>query len=517
MPARRSTPRAWVVFLVGWLLFSSLSALWSLATPFGASPDEPAHLIKAASTVRGAFNNADAGAGSFVEVPQYLAWTHAQTCTAFNAEVTAACVLEPPGDDFATVEATTTAGRYNPTYYLAVGVPSLVAQDGGGIYAMRILSGMITSVFLALTLVVLTSWRSRVVPMIGFATALTPMVFFLSGSVNPNSLEVAATLAAFAAVAAVILKPDPGLLAGRATIIAIAGVVAANTRAISPIWVAIAVLVPFIFVSREQFARLVRTRAVIVSAAVVAVGAIAALLWLRLTNTVSTASEAGGEAQEVPYAGESPVVGFGLMIVRFAQHLREMIGVFGWLDTAAPSEVYALWGLLIGSLVVWAVVLLRGRALVFALTVVVLVPVVPALIQAAFITSGGWIWQGRYALPVFVIAAVGLGIVLADRLRLSSRSMTILVTLVAALWGVCHVLAYTAGIQRYSVGASGSWFAMFAEPQWQPPGGIVLTLAAFTAVTAVAAVLGARLSLAGNGELGAVEQVPEDVEPTLAR
>lgn len=495
MPARPTSPRAWVVFLSAWALFSALAALWSLSTPFAASPDEPAHLIKAASVVRGAFNNVDVGSGSLVEVPQYIAWTHAQTCTAFDATVTAACMLEPPGDDDVIVDSTTTAGRYNPVYYVLVGWPSLIFGDGTGIYAMRIVSGMLSSVFLALTAVVIASWRGRALPVIAFGAAVTPMVLFLNGSVNPNGLEITATLAAFVAVTAVVARPDPALLVQRASIVAVAGVLAANTRAISPLWVAIAILLPFLLASREQLVSLIRTRAVIISAAVVAAGAVAALLWLRLTNTVSTSSEAGGEAMEVPYAGSSPLFGFGLMMLRFGQHLREMIGVFGWLDTAAPPEVYALWGLLFGGLVIWAVALLRGRALRFAIVLIVAVPVVPALIQAAFITSGGWIWQGRYALPVLVIALVGLGLALSEHFDvLERRAALILGGVAGGIWVVGHVLAFMAALQRFSVGADGSWFAMFVSPEWQPPGGITLLLALFAVVVVATAALGYRFA-----------------------
>ncbi len=499
MPARSTSPRPWAVFLVTWLLFSALAALWSVATPLAASPDEPAHIIKAASVVRGAFNNADDGKGALVDVPQYIAWTHAQTCFAFNAEVTAACIQDAPGDQTEIVDSTTTAGRYNPTYYLIVGTPSLVFENAGGIYAMRIVSGMLVSLFFAATVMILASWRERTLPVIAFGAAMTPMMLFLTGSVNPNALEVAASLTAFTAVMAVILRPDSTLLAQRATIIAVAGVIAANTRAISPLWVAIAVLVPFLLASREQIRGLVRSRPVIISASVIAAGTAFALLWLRLTNTVATSSEAGGEAPMVPYAGSSPLTGFALMMLRFGQHLREMIGVFGWLDTASPAEVYALWGLFFGGLVIAAIVLLRGRTLVFACTVILAVPIVPALVQAAFITSGGWIWQGRYALPVLVIAVVGLGIVLAGRFAsIPRRPLVILTTIAAAIWFVCQVLAFTTALQRYTVGVSESWLDMVFDPAWQPPGGVIVSLVAFTVVAGATAVIGWRWALAGT-------------------
>lgn len=496
MPTRPARPRAWVVFLVSWALLTVLSTLWAIATPPGASPDEPAHMVKAASVVRGAFNNAGTELGSDVDVPQYVAWTHAQTCPAFRPTVTAACIEEPPGDDAQIVDSTTTAGRYNPLYYLLVGWPTLLIPDAWGIYAMRVVSGAIVSVFLALTTVVIAGWARRMMPVIAFGAGVTPMMLFLSGSVNPNALEVAATLAAFAAVAAVVMRPDPALLAHRATIAAVAGVVAANTRAISPLWVAIAVLVPLLLASRDQVRTLARSRPVLIAAAVIAAGAAAALVWLRVTSTVSTTAEAGGEAPEVPYAGASPLFGIALMLMRFGQHLNEMIGVFGWLDTGLPVEVYALWGLLFGSIVVWAVALLRGRSLAVALVVIGLVPIVPALIQGAFITSGGWIWQGRYALPVLVVALLALGLMLADATRaLNARTAAILTGLAAGIWAICHVLAYVTSMQRYSVGAGVSWWDMLVAPEWQPPGGIVPLLAVFTLVAAGAGVLGWRFAL----------------------
>ncbi len=496
MPTPPARPRAWVVFLVTWALFTVLSALWAIATPPGASPDEPAHMVKAASVVRGAFNNAAGDRGSEVDVPQYVAWTHAQTCPAFRPDVTAACIEEPPGDDDRIVDSTTTAGRYNPVYYLLVGWPTLLIPDAWGIYAMRIVSAAIVSVFLALTATILAGWSRRMMPVIAFGAGVTPMMLFLTGSVNPNALEVAGTLAAFTAIAAVILRPDPALLAQRATIAAVAAVFAANTRAISPLWVAIAVLLPLLLASRDQLRTLIRSRPVIIAAGVIAAGAAAALLWLRLTNTVSTSTVAGGEAPDVPYAGSSPLFGIALMLLRFGQHLNEMIGVFGWLDTGLPVEVYALWGLLFGSLVVWAIALLRGRALAFALAAIALVPIVPALIQGAFITSGGWIWQGRYALPVLVVALLGLGLVLAGATRsLSARTAGILTGLAAAIWVACHVLAYITSMQRYSVGAGVSWWDMLVAPEWQPPGGIVPLLTLFALVTAGAGALGWRFAL----------------------
>ena len=78
---------------VAWLLFSVLSISWAFATPIAAAPDEPAHLVKAASVVAGQLVGGEhTPYGDIVDVPYWIAYTHAQTCFAFEPET---CRLRP--------------------------------------------------------------------------------------------------------------------------------------------------------------------------------------------------------------------------------------------------------------------------------------------------------------------------------------------------------------------------------------------------------------------------------------
>ena len=52
------------------------------------------------------------------------------------------CAVGLEEGDGSLVDALTTAGLYNPLYYVVVGWPSLVFDDVGGIYAMGIMSGL---------------------------------------------------------------------------------------------------------------------------------------------------------------------------------------------------------------------------------------------------------------------------------------------------------------------------------------------------------------------------------------
>lgn len=493
MPSRRP----WLVFLASWALFSALAVMWSLATPISASPDEPAHMVKAASVVRGQFTPPDGPDGSIVQVPQYVAWTHAQTCFAMNPAVTADCIPAVPGDPAEIVDSTTTAGRYNPVYYMLVGWPSLIFTDSSGTFAMRIVSGVLVSAFLALSTMMIAGWKRRAIPLVALGAAVTPMVLFLNGSVNPNALEITATLAAFVAALSVVKYPDPGLLVQRSVILVVASALAVTTRGISPLWLAAALLIPFLLASKQQIVELWRTRVVKVAIAVVAVAVTFALVWLRLSNSVSGADPDDAAAPGGPeYIGASPLLGFFGMLAKTGDHLVEMVGTFGWLDTPAPLEVLIFWVILIGSLVVWAMMLARGAALRFTAALVGAFLILPAIAQAAFITSGGWIWQGRYTLPLLAIMLVGAGAVLSDVAdRLDARTVRIIVITVAVGWGAGQTYAFASGLHRYAVGVSGDWLQMLVAPAWAPVLGIVPSILLFSAGAAAVAWLGARMAL----------------------
>ncbi|MGH9061731.1 MAG: DUF2142 domain-containing protein, partial [Acidimicrobiales bacterium] len=94
----------------------AFQALWCLATPVGASPDEPAHLIRAASVVRGqwvgparaGFPNSD----TVVSVPDAVVQLNL-ACFVGKPHVSAGCYHEPktPARQVSTL---TYVGHYPP-------------------------------------------------------------------------------------------------------------------------------------------------------------------------------------------------------------------------------------------------------------------------------------------------------------------------------------------------------------------------------------------------------------------
>lgn len=477
-PRRRSL----LVFGLAWAGLSLLAMLWALATPIGAAPDEPAHLIKAASVVRGQLIGATGDYGQVVQVPSYIAYTHAQTCFAFDGEITADCASAVEGDPAAIVDASTTAGLYNPLYYVIVGWPSLIAADDSGIVAMRIVSGIVVSAFLAVGFALLSRWRRPLFPVLGYLAAVTPMVLFLAGTVNPNSLEIAATLAAFVAVLTVVRGTATGTGSDTGwalpVIVLVSAGVAANMRGLSLLWLAIALLAPFGLVGLDRVRELVRARWVIIALAGTAVAAIAALIWLLSSNSLGSAIDAPEAVTNAPGVGTHPLLGFAWTLSSSFLYAQEFVGLFGWLDTPAPSAVYFIWSVLAGGGLLAAFVVLRGRALLVTIALCACVVLLPAVLAAVYITEGGIVWQGRYILPLFVCLMVAVGAGLADALELGPSTARRLTWFVVVAWAAAQWLSFAWTLKRYTSGLDSGWLELLS-PSWQPPGGVVLLVLAY--------------------------------------
>ena len=137
--------RSWAVSFG--VLFVAVAA-WTFASPLGSAPDEPAHLIRAASLVRGELvgkplPHATSAEKSTVTVQEPAVFASLATdvsCFQYKPTVPAGC--QPPLNGSrhdVTVE--TYVGRYSPLYYVFVGLPTLALVSAKGISAARLVSG----------------------------------------------------------------------------------------------------------------------------------------------------------------------------------------------------------------------------------------------------------------------------------------------------------------------------------------------------------------------------------------
>lgn len=491
-------------FLLPWLLLALLGTLWAVATPIGGSPDEPAHVVKAASVVRGELLPAEMiTTGGVLHVPAAFAAEYAQGCFAFFADTPASCAPGFSGDPNEIVETFSSASLYNPVYYVLVGWPSLVLPDTSGIYAMRIMSAVLTSLFLAAAFWVVAAWRLPRVPSLGILIGTTPIVLYLMGTVNPNALEFTGGLALFAAMLGIVLDPQEKLLGSRLALVVVAAALVSNTRGISPLWVALLLVLPLLLLRGRELGALLKRPGVIVSILLIGITALYSAWWTLSSNSLGTGPSTGPEiVQTNPGVGLTPVEGFFGELGNTYLRIRQMVGILGWLDTPLSPPLYFIAYAMFGLLVLGVVLFVRGRKLVFVVVTAVAFFFLPAFIQSFYVTKGGFIWQGRYTLVLMMALLLGMAACIAssDRFvrgqqRVDERGMLVgssrrgrgLVTALAWLTGLAWAFivswAFLTTMRRMTVGYSVDWLQMFEPGAWEPPLGALPLMIAFAVVS----------------------------------
>ncbi len=462
--SRSLSPR-WVFWLTFILLFF-VTGLWSVAGPLMSALDEPAHTVKAAAVIRGellADEPADTPGRGLVQVPELFDQTITlPNCFVFNNEMTAACQPELSGDLGVETEALTTAARYNPIFYALVGIPSLFSSSELTLYLMRLVVALLTSLMAALTIRTVTELGRSHWVMLGTVVSITPMVIFLSASVNPQSVEIAGALLVWVGMLAVLREPDKALLGRRLARVTLGAMFFANARGLGPFFLAMVLIAVVLCSPWRNLLIVVKDRTswlwIGLSGAAVAF----ALGWILYAGSLDSTG-----AVVFP-----ELVGKNVLkqtIDATSDYIRQTIGVFGWQDTPMPY-----WTYLIGAAILLFVVFIAmatgrfvDRLVMLGLAAVVLIfPLVSHYLQARYI---GVFWQGRYILPlaIGVPLLAGFAILGPGRqipLWINRRILGSLLLSVAGL----QAFAFTINLHRYVNGWSGGWFRTDART-WFPP------------------------------------------------
>lgn len=486
-PTQTKIPAPVLRFGAIFLLLSLFSTLWSLASPLMSYPDEPAHTVKAAAVARGQFlgtSGQNQGEQLLVVVPKYIADTGSLTCFAFKVNVTADC---SPGLDAAERQPTpggTSAGNYNPLYYLVAGLPSRILSGEPAIYAMRILSGLLCSLFLAATLFATTQFANRRWPVVAAGIAITPMVLYLSGAINPNALEIVTTSAVFVNLCLVLENArDLSRFRFNIIVVGVSAAVLANTRALSLLWLALAVIAALLMVPLRDLLLLLKDKLVLAMTGLIALATACGLLWLKTSNTL--ASLLGTPSTTTPEQA------FGTMLDRTFEIAASYVAQLGWLDTNGPTGVFYWWACLTGALMVAAVSIKQWRPRLGFIVLFAATIAIPPILQAQVVSELGYIWQGRYLLPVVVPMLLAAGLALRFHPFPDSLFATRIAKWAIGITAAAHTAVFANALRRYGVGifTEANWGDMFGAAKWEPPlGWLPLTLA-YLAVTSLAGVL----------------------------
>lgn len=482
-----------LVFLLAFAAFFAAIAVWSLATPLGDAPDEPAHVAKAAAVVRGELIGQLVGGPSspdgIVRIPAAYAGLGALVqCYQFKANEPASCAPAYHGSARIVSDEISNA-RYQPLYYAIVGIPSLFTDSEVGIYLMRLLSGALSALFLALAVMAAVTWgRSRLL-LAGIVVAATPSVLSLAGVVNPSGFETSVAICLWTGALILVRERLADPPAGLVLLVGASAGVEALVRSLSPFWVAFTLLVALAVADWALLARFLRWRPAWLAGGFVAVCGAWATGWILLEHSLNVLPPSAPVPASV-HEGQLLVMG----LLRTPLYFTEMVSRFGWLVAPSPALTYLIWAGLIGLLVVLGLASASWRHSIVLLLLVVAVVAIPVLIATGQAHRLGITWQGKDTLPL----AVGVPILSASMLAGSGlRSLRPFVTrtvgIVAGSAGLGVLVALWGELRRNAVGDNGPAVAFF-RAGWQPPLGIggvlLLGVVATAALTAVFGLLG---------------------------
>jgi Predicted membrane protein (DUF2142) len=472
-------------------MLAALGSLWALATPIYGAPDEPGHVLRAASVARGEVVGEErqslpracretfacafwGGHFHYVRVPAGLITAGREVplrdprfhlpCYAFRPKVSANCLGALPNKGGLRTTPTN-VGVDPPAFYAIAGIPSLVVHSLPGltIYLMRIVSVLASSALLASALLTLRSVRPGWIAASGFGFALTPMALFVIGSVNPNGLEIAAGIAAWASTAVLAHDADARIDQRLVTRAGIAMIVLVLMRGLSVLWLALIVATGIALCSHAALRRLVGSRVVrrwSIAVVIATVASLAWVLWFRPLDHLGRHGFPPGPVSTVTIVEDSLGTSWGLY--------QQMIGRFGWLDTPSPTLTYLLWTVGLGLLVTLCIAIGPRRIMALLIVLIALTVAVPVAIDSSQARELGIGWQGRWTLPfaVGVPIVAGLSIAWSQRHALLDRSR--LPAVLAAVFVISQFLAYFQALRRNAVGAAGP-LTFRLDAEWSPP------------------------------------------------
>ncbi|MEN9803218.1 MAG: hypothetical protein RIS41_65 [Actinomycetota bacterium] len=446
---RHSSRRVWALTMA---LLYPLCALWALANPMFASPDEPAHIARAQGFSRLDFSEPYETDG--------LPMTE-QRCYAFNAAVTADCADLDWGADG--TEVVTKTRDYPPLFHAVAAVPAVVTSGLTGAYVMRLWMAFVCCALVSWAAVLLLRpARSRWL-LLGLLMGLTPVSVFVMSTVNPSGMTVALSAVAVAGLIARLRWDDRRLSVWVAIGLGLLGLVLVRRDGVAWVATILTVFVPVLRADpewrrrawerwREVMGPRARTALVVLSSLFV-VGLVAAVVWvLPVLDRFLTTGEIGGNGSRWQGLGSIPL------------YLDQMIGTFGWVDTYIGAELYTLAIVAAGVLV--AVALAGGRwewsrATALALLALFVVPVAFGFVEFPY-------FQGRYLLAIWMalmmVSAVAVSASDAgERLRIRLGGGLL------AVWWLVHLVSFGQNLRRYSVGLTGGWGDVLSDPAWEPP------------------------------------------------
>jgi hypothetical protein len=507
-----------LITVLAFLGFFGVGGAWAIAMPWDGGTDEQPHITRAVGVVSGGMfakpehirvpNIKDPIPGVFQTVPAGVAH-QSPACFAFDPKKSAACLKDPAvASPDGEVRVFTYTGRYQPTYSLFVGWPLKWWPSETGLLVARLVSVALSAGFLAAAVYSVLAWTRRPFLLCGLLVAATPMAMQLAGMINPNGLEITASIAMWTAAIPLVLGRGP-VDRRQLILFGVSAALVACIRPAGPMAVAVAGAVLLSTAGRVRLGRQARDRRAWVTAGAVTVACAASAAWtlaMKATELVPTPYEAG---HDVPDALKV------ILVWRIAFYWKSMVGIFGWTDVELPDSFYALWFAAAGFLLIAALAAgRRGDRLRLALIIAASF-VLPVVMDAVGSKTMGMMAHGRYILPVAVGAAIMAAYIVDRRRPLAPRFARSVPAWMALVLLPAHLIGLAWTMVRYQHGLY-TWVVPAVNPlsgDWQPRLGPATALV--TAVAGLAA-LGMMTRLASAAPAAAGSAPPESEVPASA-
>jgi len=430
------------LFLLLFITSIPLLAIWALANPMFASPDEPAHMVRAQGAVRGDFKEPYLTDG----VP-----TGAVTCMSFQWDISADC-MDLTWSDASSPRFSTT-DTYPPMFHFIAGIPSLFFERLTGAYVMRLWMASVCAALFALAGTILLMRNASRWTVAALAMSTTPMVVFTMATVNPSGITAALSALLWASGLSLCrpgLRSPSGL-----TKVAFIGTVVLFPllRRDALAWEIVVLAVLVVLAGRRRLAELRRDRA-LTTAFIVAVLNMA-WVWFSWSSTATDSFVSNSAV----HGGGSWASGFGSLYT----YLLQMIGWFGWLDSPMTSETFVLLIVALATFVILGVTAdktTERRGAILLLFGIIIIPTLIGAVRFPYV-------QGRYLFPIFIglMFLIGHSIATADLPRQFQRRIF---SVLMGILALVHFFAFAQNLRRYTVGRTGTW-RFFTEARWHPP------------------------------------------------
>ncbi|TQS46468.1 DUF2142 domain-containing protein [Cryptosporangium phraense] len=493
--------RSRLVFLLAFSAFFLVSAGWALALPANGTNDEDEHIIRAYGAASGQLYSAPVaaarGGGAWYSVPRSLLPVNADCAQRW--ELPASCLQRPP-DDPSRTEMATAAGRYNPLYYVPVGLPMVISPNMAGIVLGRLISGALVSAMLAASVTIAVRRRSPLL-LAALIVAATPNMLNLAGSINPSGLELAAGVLTWTALLTLV-RARAGELSDRYTgqLLIAAGIGAAtlvSIRTLGPLLLGLTVLACMAAARPGRTKELLGRRDFRPVGIGVAIAGVYGVIWTLVSGVLNNP-----EAEPTPpdlsvVARISYILGD-----RLTQWTAQIIGRFSYGEVQAPNSLIVAWYALAFLIIVPTLLFATKRQVTLILGVFVTSVVFLVGFEVLYYPHIGWGQQSRYVLPFGVGVLLFAGCLRRWEQRLGEVATRRFVMICAAGAGVMHVWALAVVMTRFQVG-QGTKSLSALRGSWQPAVGPELPLL----IAAVGGVLLVALVVLTRTPRAAVEEI----------